>query len=150
MYIYSGSLSLQKEDKIRMLRQRLVDRDAHSKTGEPSGSGASGGGVGGANGNGASVTTHLVHHAAGVTVGGQHHPGKDSSVMHQPHPHHHQHHNHHHQHQSAAAAAAAAAQQTLPTDPVIMLDYDSALGPSSVARSSRASQSEVDFSESYL
>lgn len=140
----------QKEDKIRMLRQRLVDRDAHSKPGEAN-SGGTGTGTTGVNGNGAStVTTHQVHHAAGVTVGGQHHPGKDMSAMHQPHPHHHQHHIHHHQQQLPHQQQPATTHHTLPTDPVIMLDYDSALGPSSAARSSRASQSEVEYSESYL
>lgn len=49
----------QKEEKIRVLRQRLVERDVNTKSTELNGASGAGIAVGGSNGNGGTATTSL-------------------------------------------------------------------------------------------
>lgn len=106
------SLVFQKEEKIRMLRQRLIDRDASK------------GGTGGQTDAAANSTSNNL--ATGTTT-------------------------------LAAPTTLALAQgkdslNVVQADPATMSDFDSALGGgvSTYTRSSHASQSDFEFSESYL
>lgn len=90
---------LQKEDKIRVLRQRLVERETTTKNGS---------------GNVEQLTSDI--HAAAITTNLA--QGKDALIVIQP-------------------------------DPTTTSDFDSAIG-GGLSIITRASQSDVEFSESYL
>lgn len=95
------AVCFQKEDKIRMLRQRLTEREAAAK---------------GNSGQTAQAATETQ-----LTTPSNLAQGKDAPLIIQP-------------------------------DPITASDFDSAIGGgiSIITRSSRASQSDFEFSESYL
>lgn len=100
-FLHLFDSNLQKEDKIRLLRQRLVEREAAAKSNS---------------GQTAQLTTETQLIAATNLA-----QGKDALIIIAP-------------------------------DPITASDFDSAIGGgfSIMTRSSRASQSDVEFSESYL
>lgn len=93
---------MQKEDKIRLLRQRLAEREAAAKSNS---------------GQTAQLTTETQLIAAKNLA-----QGKDGAIV------------------------------IIAPDPITTSDFDSAIGGglSIMTRSSRASQSDMEFSESYL